>query len=179
MEKPKSLTYKQKASNSDIARYAKAVALPLGILLLSLFTVSRFALFGTNIIAPLTGAMWTIGSICAIALPSHRQTILKEMHTTIAIYLISLTVLKELIALVSGVSSEMLMEAFGQAIPLTSGNTISSFLQNILWITAVMTPFGFVMMEGKKLYTFKRKNNPTKVLAQLRNIRNDNHTHTQ
>lgn len=171
--------YKQKASGADISRYMKAIALPAGILLLSLFAISKFAAFGTKIIAPLTGFMWIVGAGAAFWLPSQRQTILKETHVTIAIYLVSLTILKELIALISGVSSEMLMAAFGQAIPVTGGSTMSGWLQTVMWITSVMTPFGFVTMQGKKVISFKRSGSKVKTLARLRSIRDDHYDHTQ
>ena len=179
MDKTKNTpTYKQKTNKSDMMRYFKAVMLPLGVFLFGLFTISRFANFGTYLIAPLTGVTWVWGVLCAALLPSHKKSILTETHATIAIYLLSLTGLRELISLISGVSSEMLMAAFQQAIPLTGGSAISGWLQTLLWITAVLTPFGFIVMQGKKLYSLKRKNNTRQVLAQLRNIRNDNHIHT-
>lgn len=179
MDNKNVLSYKQKASHADMMRYFRAVALPIGIFLLGIFTITQFGPFGTKIIAPVTGIMWVFGVGCSVALPSQRLSILRETHATIAIYLVGLTGIRELISLASGVSAEMLMAAFGQAIPLTSGSTFANWLQNLLWITALLTPLGFVIMQGKKVYSFRRKGNPKQVLTQLRNIRNDNHMHTQ
>lgn len=179
MENKNVLSYKQKASKSDMTRYFKAVALPFGIFIIAIFTIYNFAGFGSKLVAPLTGVMWLVGIGCALILPSHRLSILRETHATVAIYLISLSAIRELISMVSGVSSEMLMAAFGQAIPLTSGSAFAGWLQNLLYITALMTPLGFVIMQGKKVYSFKRKGNQKETLAQLRNIRNDHHIHTQ
>ena len=78
-----------------------------------------------------------------------------------------------MIALISGVSSEMLMATYGQAIPITSGTAFSGTLQSIMWATAVFVPFGFVTMQGKKVLTLRRKGNKNKVIDQLRGIRDN------
>ena len=96
--------------------------------MLALFVITRFAQFGSNLIAPLTGIMWAFGALCALLLPSQRVSTLTETNVTIACYLLSMAGIRELIALVSGVSSEMLMASYNQAIPLTSGSTISGYL---------------------------------------------------
>lgn len=165
------LTYKHSNTSANAMRYLKAIGFPVGIFLLALFCISRFAAFGLNIVAPLTGAMWVFGVICALLLPSHRGSILTETHVTIGCYLLALTGVRELIALVSGVSSEMLMSTYNQAIPLTSGSTISGYLQTFLWITAIMTPLGFFGMQGKRVFTFRHKASKAKEIDRLRGIR--------
>ena len=171
MKQKQSLTYRQSVSGADISRYIKAIGLPVGVVLMAMFVISRFAQFGNNLVAPLTGIMWAIGAFCALILPSHRSNILNETHVTIACYLLALAGIRELIALVSGVSAEMLMASYGQAIPLTSGSTISGYLQTLLWISAIMTPLGFVGMQGKRVYSFKRKASKQKFFDQTRSIR--------
>lgn len=165
------ITYKQKMSGADLFRYVKAVALPLGVFALSLIVISQLAGFGTYLVAPLTGVMWCLGAVACILLPSHRSSILNETHMTIGIYLITLFALKTIISVMSGVSSEMLMQAFNQSIPTTSGSAVSGWLQNLMWITAVMTPIGFVGMEGKKIFSFRRKSSKEKFMEQTRGIR--------
>ena len=171
MKENQSLTYKQSLSGADVYRYIKAVGLPISVFLLAMFVIARFAQFGANLVAPLCGIMWVIGAACALVLPSHRSTILTETHVTIACYLLALAGIRELIALVFGVSAEMLMASYGQAIPLTSGSTISGYLQTLLWISAIMTPLGFVGMQGKRVYSFKRKASKQKFFDQTRSIR--------
>jgi len=177
MKQNQSLTYRQSLSGADIYRYIKAVGLPVSIFLLAIFIIVRFAAFGSNLVAPMTGIMWVAGAICALILPSHRATILTETHVTIGCYLLALAGIRELIALVSGVSSEMLMASYNQAIPLTSGSTISGYLQTLLWISAIMTPLGFVGMQGKRIYSFKRKASKQKFFDQTRSIRDSGRNH--
>ena len=165
------LTYKQKMSGADLFRYVKAVAIPLAVFILSLIAIQSLAGFGSKLVAPLTGIMWCAGAICAIIMPAHRSSILTETHVTIACYLSALIVFKELIALLSGVSSEMLMDAFGQAIPVTSGSAITGWLQTLLWITAAMTPAGYIAMQVKRVFTFHKNKAKDKTFEQLRGIR--------
>lgn len=165
------ITYKQNMSGADLFRYMKAVGLPLGIFLLSLLAIQSLAGFGTKLVAPMTAVMWAIGAISAIILPSHRGSILTETHVAIAGYLATLVALKEIIAMMSGVSSEMLMAAFNQAIPVTSGSAISGWLQTLMWITAAMTPIGFVGMQVKRIFSFKRNQSTQKTFDRLRGIR--------
>lgn len=167
------ITYKQKVNGSDIFRYVKAIGLPTSVFLIAMYVISKFAGFGTSLIAPMTGAMWGIGVIAALILPSHRSTILTETHVAIPSYLITLTVIRELISIISGVSSEMLMASYNQAIPLTSGSAVSGYIQNLLWITSVLVPLGFIGMQVKRIYSFKRKASKQKFLDQTRNIRNN------
>ena len=87
--------------------------------------------------------------------------------------------IRELIALVSGVSSEMLMASYNQAIPLTSGSTISGYLQSLLWIASVMTPLGFMGMQAKKIYSFRRKASKQKFFEQTRGLRDTGRPHSK
>ena len=108
--------------------------------MLALFVITRFAQFGSNLIAPLTGIMWAFGA---------------------------------------GVSSEMLMASYNQAIPLTSGSTISGYLQSLLWIASVMTPLGFIGMQAKKIYSFHRKASKQKFFEQTRGLRDTGRPHSK
>ena len=157
MSNTKRLTYQRTQTGADFSRYTKAVGFPAGIFLLSMFTVHRFNLFGLNIIAPMTAVMWICGIVVSWFLPSHRKATLRETHITIGVYLVSLTVFKELVSAISGISSEMLMATYNQAIPVTSGQAFSGYLQTMLWITAIMTPVGFILMQVKKMFTMRRK----------------------
>lgn len=172
------LTYRHKMSGHDVARYIKAVGLPIGIFLLSMFVISRFAAFGASIIAPLTGLMWGVGLLAALGIPSQRRSLLNEVCIATAVYLIGIALIRELIALLAGVSSEMLMASFGQAIPTTGGNTIEGYLQIMLWVTTVATPLGLSIKWGKQFFTFRMRPNKSKIFNQIRSIRDDGHSHT-
>lgn len=161
------MVYKRAQANVDFMRYAKAIGFPITIFLLTMFTIDRFNLFGINIIAPLTGVMWGCGVIVGILQPSHRRSVLRETLITMGVYLVSMIVLKELVSTISGVSSEMLMATYNQAIPVTSGEAFSGYLQTMLWITAIMTPVGFVFMQLKKLFTLHRNQEAKKFKEHL------------
>ena len=164
-------------SRSDLSRYIKAIALPIMIFILSLIAIQALDGFGSKLVAPLTALMICFGVICAIWLPSHRGTILTETNVTVGCYLLALLGLRQIIAMMSGVSSEMLMATFNQALPATSGSAISGWLQNLMWITAVMTPVGFIGLQGKRIFTFKRKNSKERFIDQTRGIHNEQNGH--
>lgn len=177
MEQKRSITYKQSMSSSDLFRYVKAVALPVGVFVLCLITISSLAGFGTKLVAPMTAVMWVVGAICAAIQPSHRANVLSETHVAIAGYLAMLLALKKIIAMMSGVSSEMLMAAFNQAMPVTSGSAISGWLQNLMWITAAMTPIGFVAMQVKRVFSFRKERSTKKAFEGLRGSRSGTDEH--
>ena len=152
-----SLTYIRKQASADMFRYIKAVGFPIGCFFLSMFAINTFGLFGADLIAPFTAAMWVCGVIVGLVLPSHRSGILRETHITIAVYQISLMVVRAIVPMVSGVSSEMLMATYNQAIPVASGQAFSGYMQTLLWITTIMTPVGFIFMEIKKVFTLRRQ----------------------
>ena len=166
MQNAKKITYKQKMSGTEIFKYVKAVFLPIFTFFLSLFAISTLKGLGTQLIAPCVALMWGFGVICAILLPSHRSSIMNETYITVGVYLITLVGLTALIGLLSGVSTESMMEVFNQSIPATSGSAIAGWMQNLLLITSVMTPLGFIGMQGKRLYSFKRKASKEKFLEQ-------------
>ncbi len=179
MSEKSRLTYKRRTNKDDIARYAKAITIPFGIFLLAIFIINNFSGFGRNIIAPLTSVMWGTGAICAKCLPSLRTSIINETHATIGGYLLTLIGLKTLIGLVSGVSAEMMMATYNQALPATSGSSIAGLLQTMMWISSVIVPLGYVGMEVKKIYSFRKKKSKAETLMGIRNIRDTNAKHME
>lgn len=177
LEQETKLVYKQKLNRNDILRYIKAIGLPSATFLLALIAIQSLAAFGAKLIAPLTAIMWSVGVICTFLMPSHRSSILTETHVTIGGYLVTLIAIKEIVAMMSGVSSEMMMAAFNQAIPITSGSAISGWLQNLLWIDAVMTPIAYVGMQVKRVFSFRKNNSKEKAFEQLRGINSGNQRH--
>lgn len=171
------ITYKRKMTGYEFLRYIKAIGFPAGLFIFTMIVLSKFAVFGSSILAPLIGVMWAVGVICSLLIPSQKQSILNETHITIAIYLLTLIAVRAIIRMLSGVSSEMMMSAFNQAIPLTGGSTITGYMQTLMWITTVMTPLGFIGMQGKKVFTFRKKANKDKELTRLRGYRQNNTNH--
>lgn len=170
------LTYQRAQSGADMTRYFKAIAYPIGIFILAMFTINRLNLFGLNIVAPMTALMWVCGVVVGWFLPSHRDSVLRETLITIGVYLVSLIIFKELVGTISNVTSEMLMATYNQAIPVTSGQAFSGYLQTMLWITAIMTPVGFLGMQIKKMFTMRRNQEAKKFHDRLLGTRpNANH----
>lgn len=170
MQNIEKFTYTKKASGMDISRVVWAAVFPVGIFFLCIFTIAVFKTFGRVLQAPMIGAIWVIGAAMALWMPSQRKSILKETLAVLTTYCAEQLVLRRLIAITSGASSQMLMATFGEAITSAAGNTIPGFLQNMLYWTAVFIPLGFLGMQGKRFLEFKRNRNKQKVLESLRNI---------
>lgn len=170
-EKKKQITYKQKMSWAELFRYLKAVGLPVVIFLFTIFCIDQFGAFGSKLIAPLVGGMWAVGAVTALVLPSQRSSVLNETMAFLASYMGGLYLLRLLISITSGVSSQMLMASFETVIPQTAGNAFLGVLQSMLWAVAILTPLGFVVMEIKRIVTFKKQASQQKTFDQLRSIR--------
>lgn len=169
------ITYKEKLTGQDLGKYIKAIAFPMAAFLATVLTINTFGKFGTGLVAPLSATMWVIGLVVAIILPSHRKNTLNETVVAITGYCIGLIALRFVLQLVSGISTEMLVASYGEMVTLTGGSAVSGYIQNILWITSVMVPVGFIGMEGKKLFQFRRTLAKNRAFDRLRSIReNDN-----
>lgn len=175
MEKRRSetLTYKQNMSKREVYRVIQAIGIPLGLFGLALFTISNFANFGTKLICPLSGAMWAIGVIVALLMPSQRKEVLNQTMVVCAIYFLGLLGLKILLGIVSGVSSEMIAASYSQAIPTSTGNAIPGYLQTMMWFTAVLIPVGEISMQVKRLFQFKKSQTLQKTFGQKRSLRDN------
>jgi len=165
------ITYKENITGQDLSKYIKAIAFPLIGFSMSLYTINEFGAFGSGLISPLTAVMWVTGLIVALVLPSHRKGTLNETIVAVTGYSIGLMGLRLAIQLTSGVSTEMLVASYGEMMNLTGGSSASGFLQNMLWIVSVMTPIGFIGMQGKKLFQFRRTVAKNKMFDRLRSIR--------
>ena len=168
------LIYKDSIDKTDVIAFLKAIALPSLVFILCLFTIYKFAKFGRIILSPLIVLMWGVALICAFLLPSQRESVVKETMVTIGIYCCTLLLLRVLIRIMSGASSGVLEASFDITIPETSGTTIIGYIQNVLYLGAVLTPLGFVGMQVKRIFQFKKNANKVKTFNQLRNIRDTN-----
>lgn len=167
-------TYSSGMSKNEAYRILKAVGLPLMVFGLELFTISNFAAFGTKLICPLSGAMWLVGFIVAWLMPSMRKETLNQTLIICTIYCLALLGLKMLLAVVSGVSSEMIAASYDQAIPTSTGNAIPGYLQTMMWFVAVLLPVGNIAMQVKRLFNFKKSQTLQRTFRQIRGTRNAN-----
>ena len=174
MQNRENITYVKKASGKDMSRLARAIIFPIAVFFLSIIGITVFKQFGKILMAPLIGAMWIVGAACAFWMPSHRKSIITETLMVIASYNGLLLALRQLIAITSGVSSQMLMATFGQPLATASANTIPGFLQNMLYISAAMVPLSYFSLEIKRVLQFKRSNDKRKTIEQLRMLHNNN-----
>ncbi len=165
------ITYKERMTGQDLSKYAKAICFPLVAFAADIWTISSFRAFGTELIAPLSAGIWVSGLITGIILPSHRRTTLNETVIALVGYSVLLMGLRFALQLISGVSTEMLIASYGQLVSLTGGSAVQGYIQNILWISAIMVPLGFIAMQAKKLVQFKRLSAKNKALDRIRSIR--------
>jgi len=171
MQGVKREVYKQSMTAQEATAYIKAVGYPVMVLLLSMFTISLFAQFGTRLIAPMTAAMWVLGVLESIIIRSMRKEIIKQTLAFIGIYQITLLAWRQAIKIVSNVTSEQIMASYNQVITLSQSSALPGYLQNALWMTAVGVPVGYICMQGKRLVTFNKKTDKDKALRQYRSIR--------
>lgn len=165
------ITYKQGLSSAQLNGYFKAIGIPIGVFLMALIVISRFGEFGRSILAPASSLMWITGVIAAWRVPSQRQETLNQTYIGVAAYMGMEFLLHLLIGIAATTSSEQLMATYSQAMPQSTGSTISGFLQSMLWILSFMTPITVIAMNCKKLVTFRRTLAKDKVLKQTRGLR--------
>ena len=174
----KSITYKQNMSAYELKGYIKAVAMPVFVFMLSSFTVKEFDDFGEKLLSPMIAIMWIVSAICSLWVASQRTDIIRQTIVTIGCYCGSLLTLRMLLSIVSGVSTQMLIASFDTPIGNASSNTMTGYLQFAMWLGAVMTPIGFVGIQIKKIFAFKRLSTPDRFINRLRSIRKTNTRHT-
>lgn len=170
----KNLVYKSTTSSLDRWKIIKAALIPAGVFLICLFVAGRYGGFGKKILSPMMAAMWTMGAVSAIILPSHRTSIIKETTMTVGLYALGMFALRMLAGLASGISSNMLTDSLDLTSSSTQGNTILGYIQTFLMLTSILVPIGFVTMQGKRIFSLKKNANKKKFMDQTRNIRDTN-----
>lgn len=175
----KNLTFKQNMSRQEAMAIFKAVILPIITFVLGLFVISNLANYGKYLICPLAGVMWLTGLIVAIIMPGQREEVLNQTLVISCIYFIALIGLKGLLGLLSGVSAEMIMASFDQAMPTATGNAIPGYVQTMMWFVAVLVPVGNIGMQVKRVFQFKKTQSLHKAFGQARGLRNDRNEHTR
>jgi len=164
--------YTRRMNAEDLRRIAMSVLTSVGLFLLCVLSTYRFKNFGRLLMVPMIAAMWLFGNFVAYYLPAQRKLTINQTYITIASYCGTLLLIHEMIALTSGVSGNMLMATFNEAIPVTLANSAPSYLQGILGWAVFMIPFGFFIMQAKKLVSFSKQKDKNKTLERLRSYRN-------
>lgn len=166
------MTYKTKTTRQDSFALLKAVALPILVYALGIFTISSYAAFGVKIISPASVCMWVVGFLTALFMPSERGEVIRQTLAMCTIYYITMLGLKLALGLVSGASSEMIAASFNQSIPTTTGNALPGIIQNILWYSSFGIPAGYVIMQVKRVVQFSRRKSLQKTMQRVRGINN-------
>ena len=129
--------------------------------------------FGSKIITPLTGAMWIVGAVFALLLPSQRVEIIRHTKWFILGYVGVLFVYRFVIIAVSGVSADNLTAAFNQAVASSSATAVVGWLQNLLWIIAITYPIAYLIFQAKKIPQFFGTRSKQRATREIRDIRNN------
>lgn len=166
------MTYATRTSRQDSFAMLKAVAIPILLYVLTVFTINSFAAFGTKIISPASVVMWGVGFFVALFMPSEREEVLRQTLSISAIYCFTMLGLKLALGLVSGASSEMIAASFNQSIPTTTGNALPGIIQNILWYSSFGIPAGYIIMQVKRLVQFSHKQSLQKTFRKVRGVNN-------
>lgn len=135
MRNDNEIVYRQNMTRNEAVHILKAIAFPIAVFCLGLFTINMFGEFGKKLICPLSGAMWDVGVLVALLMPSQRKDALNHMLIVCATYYGTLITVHAVLSVVSGVSSEMIAASFEQAIPTSTGNAIPGYLQTMMWFT--------------------------------------------
>ena len=167
------IVYHSKVSAQDIWPKVFAIITYLVSFGLWMYLDKAYYNFGSNIITPLTAAMYIVGAVFAILLPSQKKETVNQTKWFVLGYLAVMFVYKFVIAAVSGVSADNLAAAFNQALPSTTGTAIAGWLQNLLWIIAITTPVGFFTMQAKKIPQFIKARSKRQAIRQIRDIRDN------
>lgn len=167
------LSYTSKFGIRDMLPKIGSLLIYTGTFVLWLYLHSAYYNFGSKIITPLTGAMWILGAILALLLPSQRQEIIKHTKWFVLGYLAILFVYRYVIMIVSGVSADNLSASFGQSVASSSGAAILGWLQNLLWIIAITYPVGYFIFQGKKVPQFFGTRSKNKAIREIRDIRDN------
>ena len=150
--------YEKKFTFKDFARYAKSILIPFLLFIFVIITINYFKNFGNVVISTMTSIMWGFGTITAIKIIPRRKEIIKETEIGIAGYCAMLILFHIISDFMARTSGAQLQATFSEAIPMSSSNTVTGFLQTAFWITSVMVPVSLLIKLGKEFVTFKRGN---------------------
>lgn len=142
-------------------------------LILWIVVVKLYANFGVKWVVPSTSAMWIFGAITAFFVKEEQENTVKSTKITIAGYLLFLLLYRFIIEKISGLSSAEIAISLGINITQAAGVAMSSWLQNILLITSVMTPAGFLIWCAQKFKTFHGRERKSDAFDRIKDIRKE------
>ena len=166
-----SLRYKQTLSKNDMSKIITAIGIPLAIFALGAVCIFNLASLGTYLVGPLSAAMWIMGLITSIALPSHRRQSINMTLGFCAGYYAGLLGLKVLVMIMSGLSSEMMSASLNITIATSAGSTMIGMVSNVLAVLAVIVPITYIATMAKMLYQFRRNKTQQQEFAKASGIR--------
>lgn len=167
------IIYTDSLSVREMGKKMLTLLIYIGTFGLWLYLHHAYYNFGSKIITPLTGAMWIVGAVLALLLPSQRLEIIKHTKWFVLGYLAILFIYRYVIMLVSGVSAENLSASFGQSVAASSGTAILGWLQNLLWIISITYPVGYFIFQGKKVPQFFGTRSKNRAVREIRDIRDN------
>lgn len=167
------LVYANKKSTELLLKSTKIILLYAIIFVLWIVVARLYANFGTKWIVPSVSAMWIIGAITTYAVPDDRENTVKSTRNAVAGYLLFLFLYRFVIQYISGFSSQELAVSLGINITATAGMAIGAWLQNILLITSVMTPVGYLIWCAQKFKTFHGRETKSGAFNRIKDIRGD------
>lgn len=173
------VTYKQNISKNELLKLMKAVGLPIAILFFTLLTISAWGEFGFFFFTKMIGLMWIVGVGTATYLSQMREEVLDQTCAFIFFYDAAMLGFKLLISITSGVSGEMISAAMQIASPQPTQNVISGYIPIMMQMSAIMTPIGFIAMQGKRIMQFRKTRSINKEFGRVRGIRNSGRTHDE
>lgn len=142
-------------------------------IILWIVVVKMYANFGVKWVVPSVSAMWVGGAVTAFFVKEEQENTVKSTKTAIAGYLLFLFLYRFIIEKVSGISAEEFAVSLGINITQAAGIAISSWLQNILLITSVMTPAGYLIWCAQKFKTFHGRERKSDAFDRIKDIRKD------
>lgn len=167
------VTYTNTMSNELLKKHIIKIIV-YGLELLLWIIVSRlYSNFGIKWIVPSVSAMWVMGAITAFFVKEEQENTVKTTKNAVAGYLLFLLLYRFIIQRVSGISSEEIALSLGINVTQAAGMAISSWLQNILLLTSVMTPAGYLIWCAQKFKTFSGRERKSDAFDRIKDIRKE------
>ena len=80
MRNDNEIVYRQNMTRNEAVHILKAIAFPIAVFCLGLFTINMFGEFGKKLICPLSGAMWDVGVLVALLMPNVPKTAIRKIR---------------------------------------------------------------------------------------------------
>lgn len=167
------LVYSSKVSKELFKANLKIILLYAIIFIFWIVVVKMYANFGVKWVVPSISAMWIVGAVTTYFVPDDRENTVKSTRNAVAGYLLFLFLYRFVIQYIGNISSAELAVSLGINITATAGMAISSWLQNILLITSVMTPVGYLVWCAQKFKTFNGRETKAGAFDRIKDIRRD------